>query len=274
MIDHDITSFVTAERARGHAFRMVGNEYQRVDGLMDAIAHGLVSVAQASTARAYARDYNTFHNFGRFQSGLNYQNRVGNARVEALVLSAGFRMRQATAALTVGQIRLCDAVCGRGERWRMSALAGLPACLDSMARYYGAIIERADISDPETFIPIAAEIMADSAPTEAERIATRIREALQRLEALKAEPAREIRRPGRRPVVVEQTQAERDWGDLLPAKPARGEHGQEQAWLAATGVVRRNRDSRRLGIQARAALKIKARSKGVIRKRVRRKGNS
>lgn len=66
-----------------------------------------------------------------------------------------------------------------------------------------------------------------------------------------------------------------DWSELLPQKPGRSDDTMHQKWLATEGVHRNNRDMRHLGVQAKAANKVKAKANGKIRKRrPRRAGNS
>jgi HNH endonuclease len=93
---------------------------------------------------------------------------------------------------------------------------------------------------------------------------------LKRLAKLQAEPPKELPKPRYRPppVLAEPDPApEADWTDLLPAKPSRDDSAMDATWLNAVGVVRKNREMRHLGVQAKGALRAKNRSGGKARQR-------
>lgn len=91
-----------------------------------------------------------------------------------------------------------------------------------------------------------------------------IERTLRRLERLQSEPspAPSPRARFRTTPTADLPAPEPSWGDLLPTKAARTDDTMHGAWLADAGVLKKNRDIRHLGVQAKAAVRRKAKAKG------------
>lgn len=366
--------FVERERSRGHFFRLEHGEYRRLDGLAYAHDQKLISLPQLTAGRRYARDFNTFVNFGRFPSTLAYLDRPHYEQIQDTSLGAGLRLREVREVLSWPEIQLADLVCGRGVIAHRDLLAELAYLLTKLSEYYGRPTIEIDEADFRVFAPVVLSLREEAAKVHAawkrgyktlaqiglqallyraqgghcsicngrvpsryltidhvrpkgtggfdgpgnvliahERcnyqkranapkprslamlrqvnallgwddphddaremnsVQDRIMDALARLDRLKDQPL--IISPRARLAVLPEAEpepSESGWSALLPAKPSRSDDTMAQSWLAGAGVVKANRNMRHLGVQAKAAVKRKARAKG-RKRRPRHAGNS
>lgn len=257
-----VDAFVKRQHRKGQDFAERDGIYRRVDGLAHAWRADLITREQMFAGRRYERDYDALHRSGKYRCTI--WRFIGDTAEDEVdrSLSAAMGLRRARQTLTQHQRALCDAVIGED----ILLLDGdLPCALDRLYEHYG---EELGVREREDFRCYTPPILSAS-----DRTAERIREALRRA----AKPSKPVKRRDRGPSgarAVEEEPPELSWEEFLPQKESRDDAAMKGTWLAGQGVVRANREMRHLGVQAKAEARRKVRSTGVIRKRVRRKGNS
>lgn len=237
--------------------------YRRSDGLAQAYWAGVIDRRQMEAGRRYERDYDALHRSGKYRCTIyRFIEEDGSEEESERTLTAAMNLRRAREVLTPRQRALCDTACGH--------------CLvtdEELAVALGRLFEHYSCDAFGLPERINLCVYKPRIKTEEEKRAGRIREALRRLSRPLEPVMVKPKGPAFR-LVAEDPEPELEWEDFLPEKPSRDDASMPQAWLRETGVLRANRDTRHLGVQAKGELKAKKRAKGVVRKRVRRKGNS